>query len=165
MASMAESSANAILLLAAGILIHVAWYDFWRFTIRNHIILVLLALYALWATLTGFESILGDLAAALILFGIGFVMWALRAMGAGDVKLYFALGLFMGIGGLGLFSLLLLIITAIFLCSLFMIANIEPKDRILKRLKFIRNSGKAPYAVLMCGASIPVIVMRLIGQT
>lgn len=165
MAFMAEIASKAVLLMVCWFLIQVAWYDFWRFTIRNQTVFILLAFYALWASLTGFESILGDLAAALIVFVIGFAMWLLRAMGAGDVKLYFALGLFMGLSGLGLFSVLLLLVTAIFLCGIYLISYTEPESRILKRLKFIKSSGKAPYAVLMCGASIPVIMIRMIGQT
>lgn len=158
-----QLAADGVMLLAIGLLLGIAWHDFGHFTIHNRAVLVLLVLYLAWAALTGFASLAGDLAAGLILFLPGFAMWLLRLMGAGDVKLYFGLGLFMGMPGLGLFAALLLAVSVLFLLLLHGAARLGT-GRLPRRMKEIRASGKAPYAVIMCSAAIPVMLVRLIAN-
>lgn len=156
-----ETAADGVALLAVGLLLHIAWHDFWHLKIRNTSVLVLLGLYGLWALLGGFQSLTGDLGTGLILFLIGLVMWRARMMGGGDVKLYFALGLFMGIAKVGLFAIALLAATLLFLAALTVAARVKYGGVILCRLREIQDSGKAPYAVPLCLAAVPVILLRI----
>lgn len=157
----ADIMANSVVLLAVALLAHIAWYDFWHLKIRNLGVLVLLALYASWLLLGGVQSWAGDLGTGLILFLIGFVMWRARLMGGGDVKLYFALGLFMGFANLGFFAIGLLLSSLLFLLALRLAAGGNRDGAIRCRLRVIRDSGRAPYAVPLCLAAIPVILLRL----
>jgi len=159
---MADIVADAVLLLAVGLLLHIAWFDFWHLTIRNISVLILLGLYVIWALLVGFQTLAGDLGAGLILFLIGLVMWLAKMMGGGDVKLYFALGLLMGFANIGLFAFTLLAATLLFLAALVVSARLKHDSAILLRLREIHASGRAPYAVPMCLAAAPVIVLRII---
>ncbi|QGY00200.1 pilus assembly protein CpaA [Roseovarius faecimaris] len=150
--------------MALGLILHVAWYDFRHLTIRNSAVLLLLALYGLYAALTGFSALASDLAAGVVLFVPGLVMWLMRLMGAGDVKLYFALGLFIGLDRLWLFAVLLLGVSVMFLIALQAARIFRNKSVLWQRLGEIRTSGKAPYAVIMGAAAIPVILLRLFSQ-
>lgn len=158
---MADIVADAVLLLAVGLLLHIAWFDFWHLTIRNISVLILLGLYVVWALLGGFQTLASDLGAGLILFLIGLVMWLAKMMGGGDVKLYFALGLLMGFANIGLFAVALLATTLLFLATLVLSARLKHGGAILLRLREIHTSGRAPYAVPMCLAAAPVIVLRI----
>lgn len=153
--------ADGVLLVAISLLVYVAWYDFNHLTIYNRNILLLIALYVTWAALNGFPSTVADLAAGLVLFLLGFAMWLLRMMGAGDAKLYLGLGLFMGLSGLGLFAILLMAATLAFLAASSFAARCSNREGIIGRLRTIRETGKVPYAVPMCAAAIPSILLRL----
>jgi Flp pilus assembly protein protease CpaA len=143
-------------------IIALAWIvrvDFASLKITNKSVLVLLGLYLVWAALTGFVSIWSDLAAGATLFLLALVMWLLRMMGGGDVKLYAVLGFFVGFDQLLFFAVLLLVISVLF------VVLIQTAGRIAKsgRLHEIRQSGKAPYAVPMCFAAILAILLRALG--
>jgi len=155
--------ADAVALLTVGLLLHIAWYDFWNLKIRNISVLTVLGLYAVWTVLRGFETLAGDLGTGVILFLIGLVMWAARMMGGGDVKLYFALGLLMGFANAAAFAMSLLAMTLLFLLTLKAAARLKSDSAIVQRLRAISASGKAPYAVPLCLAAIPVIVLRIVA--
>ena len=160
-----ETVADGVALLAVGLLLHIAWYDFWHLKIRNASVLTVLGLYAVWALLGGFQSLAGDLGAGVILFLIALVMWRAKMMGGGDVKLYFALGLLMGFANIGLFAMALLLATLLFLAALFLASRRQGGGIILHRLRQIRDSGRAPYAVPLCMAAIPVVLLRVVGSS
>ena len=160
-----DIAAVAVGLVAVALLIHIAWYDFKNLTIRNNSVLLLLALYLVWSALNGFQTFVGDLGVGAFLFILGLVMWLMRLMGAGDVKLYFALGLFMGINTAGLFAIFLLIATILFLLAMFIAARAKAETGIPGRLREIRETGKAPYAVPMCMAAIPCTLIRVLSGT
>ena len=159
-----QVSADGVIVLVVAFLLYIAWYDFKHLTILNRDILLLLALYAAWSGLTGFATIAGDLGAGMVLFLMGLVLWLLRMMGAGDVKLYFGLGLFMGLPGIGAFAILLLAVTLAFLGASVFATRSTTREGVIGRLRTIRETGKAPYAVLMCAAAIPAILMRSFGS-
>lgn len=152
---------DGVALLAVGLLLRIAWYDFWHLKIRNSSVLALLVLYGVWLMLGGFQTWAGDLGTGILLFLIGLVMWRAKMMGGGDVKLYFVLGLFMGIANAGLFAIGLLLATALFLVVLTTAARMDQGGLFLRRLNEIRDSGKAPYAVPMCLAAAPIILVRI----
>lgn len=156
-----ETVANGVALLAVALLLHIAWYDFWHLKIRNGAVLILLGLYAVWLLLGGFQTLAGDLGTGVMLFLIGFVMWRAKMMGGGDVKLYFALGLFMGFAHIGLFAIGLLLASTLFLLVLRVASQVKSDGNILRRLRVIHGSGRAPYAVPLCLAAIPVILFRI----
>ncbi|MCX7586396.1 A24 family peptidase [Phenylobacterium sp. 58.2.17] len=102
------SAENLHIVLAAilsGVLICVAVGDIMDRRIPNAAVLAVVALFALWALADRGASLGTGLAAAAIGFGVGFVFYLMRIMGAGDVKLFAAVALFTGLGYLHLFAL------------------------------------------------------------
>ena len=73
--------------------------------IPNACVLTIVALFAIWATLRGGIGVKSSVIAAAISFTIGFGLYRLGVMGAGDVKLFSALALFAGLELLGTFAL------------------------------------------------------------
>lgn len=163
MIQFSQALSGMIGLVVFGILLWVAWTDFWHLKIHNRVILILIGLWVIWTAGTGFVSAIGDLGTAIILFLLGLVMWLLRLMGAGDVKLYFALGLFLGIGHLGSFAILLLIVTGLFLAAMTLLGRTDSSVALFRRLAEIKTHGKAPYGVIICLAALPLITTRLIA--
>lgn len=157
----ADLLANVVALLAVGLMLYIAWHDFWHLTIRNSSVLALFGLYVAWVGLSGLQTLAGDLGTGFILFVVGFVMWRGGMMGGGDVKLYFVLGLFMGFDNVGLFAAGLLLTTVLFLLALRIAARITSGGDFLIRLRAIRDSGRAPYAVPLCMAAVPLILLRI----
>lgn len=151
---------KAVILATLVMLAHVARVDFLTLKVRNRAILILLGLYALWAALTGFDTLPGDAGAAALLSVIALAMWLVGAMGAGDVKLYAVLGLFIGLSHLGLFVILLLLMSVAFLIALRNSGKSTRGGQLNSRLREFNSTGKAPYAVLMCAAAIPAIGAR-----
>ncbi|MBE0454148.1 prepilin peptidase [Roseovarius autotrophicus] len=141
---------------------HVAQVDFRTLKIRNASVLALCGLYVLWAAAGGFRTLGPDLIAGGLLFLIGLVMWFARMMGAGDVKLYFPLGLFIGFELLAWYAVLLLVASVLFVAALALAGRSKATSGIMARLKAIRETRKLPYAVPMVMAGAPVIVMRLL---
>ena len=157
---MSELATDGVVVVIVGVLIHVMWTDFTLLKIRNRSILVLVGLYLLFAALQGFDEVRTDVAAGALLFLISLVFWAMRAMGAGDVKLYGVLGLLIGLRLLPLFVVLLLAASFVFLGLVSIAGRSRSEGWIISRLRETKASGKAPYGVIMCAAAIPVIVLR-----
>lgn len=153
----------AVVLATAGLLVHVASYDFKHLIVRNQASLALLVLYLLWAALGGFQSLAGDLIATAALTLVALVMWLLKAMGAGDVKLYFGLGLFVGYDHLAMYTVLLLLVSILLLAGIKMSKLSSRTGGPIGRLKTFEASGRAPYAVPMSLAAIPTLLLRTFG--
>nr|WP_281403174.1 A24 family peptidase [Sulfitobacter aestuariivivens] len=145
---------------AVVVLAHIVRVDFDTMKVRNRAVLVLLALYGLWTALNGFQSLATDIGAGVLLFMIALVMWLVGAMGAGDVKLYAVLGMFIGFAHLGLYVILLVIVSVVFVVFLRISARMQGSGQIVSRMRDFNSSGKAPYAVPMGLAAIPAIVVR-----
>jgi prepilin peptidase CpaA len=147
---------NFLILTACLFLLFIAWEDFLSFRIRNRSVLILLGLYAVFALSRGSLSPVPlDLAAGLLLFVIGFVFWLLKLVGAGDVKLYFAVGCWVSLPNLGGWALLLL------LCSLIMLLVVKmpfpmPMRHlsVVMRLDELRKGKQVPYAVPITFATV-----------
>ncbi|WP_160006953.1 prepilin peptidase [Thalassococcus halodurans] len=153
---MLNSLSALVIISVVAVLVWVVRIDYRSLRIPNKMVLLLLAQYFVWASLTGFATIIGDLVAGTVLFLIALISWLFRMMGAGDVKLYVALGMFIGFDHLSLYVVLLFLISVVFvvLIRLSKFVNLGP------RMNEIRTSGKAPYAVPMCFAAIPAILVR-----
>ena len=148
------------IIAASFFLLLVAWEDFRRFKVRNKSVLYLLGLYLIYAIARGdFEAALLDLGAGLLLFFIGFVFWLLGLMGAGDVKLYFAVGCWVGLLGISSWAIMLLV------CSILMLILVRVQMplsirhyMIIDRFEELRNGKKVPYAVPISLATIISLV-------
>ena len=93
-----------------GLLAYASWTDVTRMIIRNWTVLAVLALAVIkglvleapfgWRGSNAGMAVMAlrDLGAALVVFAALFVMWLMRGMGAGDVKLAGACALWAGIG-------------------------------------------------------------------
>lgn len=150
------------LLVACGVLLFIAWEDWRSFKIRNNAVLALIAVYGVYLVAKGFASWQGDLFAGLVLFVIGFVFWLFRLMGAGDAKLYFPVGLFMGWEGLGPFAILLMLFS-LFIAALVKLPVPLPfqSNALMIRLQEIRKGKSVPYGVPIALAAIGVMLSRL----
>ncbi len=101
----AENLHTVLAAILSGVLICVAVGDVMNRRIPNAAVLAVVALFALWALADRGASLGAGLAAAAIGFGVGFVFYLMRIMGAGDVKLFAAVALFTGLSYLHLFAL------------------------------------------------------------
>ena len=89
----------------AALLAWAAVTDVMKRQIPNASVLAILGLFVLWA-LAGAPAGLGSgLVAAAIGFAVGFALFLLKVMGAGDVKLFAAAALFIGLAYLPMFAL------------------------------------------------------------
>jgi prepilin peptidase CpaA len=95
----------ALAAVFAAILVWAAFTDIKSRRIPNAAVLGLVAIFAAWA-LAGAPAGLGSgLAAAAIGFAVGFALYLFKVMGAGDVKLFAATALFIGLVYLPMFAL------------------------------------------------------------
>lgn len=146
--------------------VRVIRIDFWTLRVPNREVLILIGLYVGKALTTGFLTLPSDLFLGGLFFAMSFVMWLLRAVGAGDVKLYFALGLLIGLEGALLYVIALLVISIGMLAAIrFGSGRAEPQSgTIMGRLAMFRKEGKLPYAVPMCLAACVPFVMQCVKQ-
>ncbi|HEX5379996.1 MAG TPA: prepilin peptidase [Phenylobacterium sp.] len=73
--------------------------------IPNSAILAIIALFVPWSFASHGENLASGLAAGAIGFGVGYVLYLFKVMGAGDAKLFAAVALFTGLTYLHLFAL------------------------------------------------------------
>lgn len=153
-------ASDFVIVAVVVLLLWIAFVDFQKLKITNRSVLVLIAAYVLWSALNSFQGLVPDLVAGVLLFLIGLVMWLLRAMGAGDVKLYFAVGLYVGFHYLLIYASFLVITSFCFFIVIFLARRSSWTGRLGTRLREIAVSGKAPYAVPIVGAAVPAILIR-----
>lgn len=134
-------------------------FKFWK--IYNSTVLMLIVGYAPYIFLT-FQirdiwpfptHFLGAFGAACLLFAIGFVLWQFKLLGAGDAKLMFPIGLYIGWNNLLEFSLCLVFFAFIGTLLIksplpFGLSSSWPG----MRLDEIKRTGKVPYGVIMVAA-------------
>lgn len=160
-----------VLLSAVVVFIHVAWSDFLHWKISNQSVLMLIALFlthAFTAKLAGGElsreiNILFNLGAGLLLFTIGVILWILKLFGAGDAKLFFPVGLFLGWNQLVLFSIGLLgagIFVFILLKS--PLPEFVRNNSFGLRIDELRQTRKAPYGVVIILPLLLIIWLKYI---
>ncbi len=156
---------DIILFAAIVVMLFIGWRDFASLRISNTSVLVLLGLYLAYAATLGFAGIGNDLMAGAALFGITFIFWLFRAIGAGDVKLYLPIGLFVGLDHLAPFALALTAASLILLAAIKIGGRFAPgKHYFGRRLKELRASGKIPYGVPMALGAIAVLLAERFGR-
>ena len=100
----------------AAVLFYVALTDFRTFKIRNEVVLLLLVLYALFATVDrSWAEIMLDVILAAILFAVLLWCYAYGLMGGGDVKFVPVVCLWIGAHCALMFSAFLLLFIALHL--------------------------------------------------
>lgn len=95
----------SIAIAITGVLVWAGISDVRSRKIPNACTIAIIALFAIWALSEKGVGTGSALAAAAISFVIGFGLYSLNLMGAGDVKLFSALALFTGLELLGTFTL------------------------------------------------------------
>lgn len=153
--------------LCLGFLAVIAWRDFLTYRIRNQDVLILTCMVAVLVILRGLQGSMADLTpdllAGVLLFVLGFVMWLLGAMGAGDVKLYFPLGVMVGWALLPIYVVFLLFASLLMLMAIWL-GRRFPKEqgRLRARLTEIAQAKTVPYAVPMAiGATLTLLPQAL----
>ncbi|MCA1491864.1 prepilin peptidase [Ensifer sp. NBAIM29] len=176
---------NIIIITSVLLLLYAAWSDFRLWKIPNGVVLALIAVYAtgaalrlmmpeqvggavgllmeedLGATLFSSNGIGGDLAAGVLLFGLGFALWCFRLFGAGDAKLFLPIGLFVGWHGMLPFAIFLLIGGVLTMLALRLPMPLQfAHYSVVMRLEEIRTTRKIPYGVIMVAAALAVMALR-----
>ncbi len=161
-----------IICVSLALFVFVAYEDFRTWKIRNIYIFILIALFfakysviSLWGEEAPWHpGLLSSLAAGAFLFALGFALWALKLLGAGDAKLLAPIGLFLGWNNLIAYSLFLLLFAVIASIALkFPVPTIIKATQIGMRLDEIRETGKVPYGVLMVGALVATYLYKHSG--
>ena len=89
---------SIVWLAFVGIMVAAAVIDLASYRIPNVLVIALLALFAVVAAINWREvEWLSHIAAALVIFGAGIFLYAIRQMGAGDVKLFAVAALWSGL--------------------------------------------------------------------
>ena len=144
------------------LLVWIAIYDIRNYAIRNQIVLAFLALYVVAQGALLFPHWTSDLLAGAVLFGIGFVMWLIRGLGAGDAKLMFPLGLHLGYMGLLPFSILLLVASVCLFAAITLAAALGATRGTGGWLAGMKSGGRVPYGLVLATSAIPVMVLRIL---
>ena len=141
----------------------IAWHDFCTLKIRNtHV--VALSLGAALLLLPGVSDFgLANLIPAVLLFVLGVIFWLFRMMGAGDAKLFFPVGLIVGLEGAAIFAVLLLPASLLTLLAIWAGAKgWLGQGFVGRRLQAIRRLGGVPYAVPIFLATFGAVLPRLL---
>lgn len=165
---MLTTAATTIPLLAAAILsLRIAWTDFLTWKISNRSVLFLTACFIVYAALglalgeaARFRiDLASSLAAGFLLLVTGFLFWKLRLFGAGDAKLMFPIGLFVGWERLLPFAFGLAIFAVLALLALKLPLPLGlGMTRFGLRFDEIRQTGKVPYAVIIVASLLAILV-------
>ncbi|MDU8928281.1 prepilin peptidase [Alisedimentitalea sp. MJ-SS2] len=148
--------------VVAVLLLGIARHDAKHFKIRNKDVLVLLALYLPAQGLLFFPALTSDLFAGVLLFALGFTMWLLRSLGAGDAKLMFPLGLHIGYAELATFAAILFVFSVFLYAAIRLAAFSNLQSGLGGKLAQLKHEGRVPYAIPLCVAAVPAILSRAI---
>ncbi len=121
----------------------------------------MLLLYLPSQGLMGFPTWPHDVFAGVLLFGLGFAMWGLRMMGAGDAKLMLPLGMHIGYVGLASFAAILTAFSILFFAAIQIAPRFKRETGLLGWLSKLKTEGRVPYAIPLCIASVPAMLMRV----
>ncbi|WP_306260796.1 prepilin peptidase [Pararhizobium sp. IMCC21322] len=159
-----------LVLVATGLsFLYAAFTDFRSWKIHNQTVLTLILLFALYAACRPyvFDSrfppvdLLSALGAGALLFATGFLLWQFKLLGAGDAKLMFPIGLFLGWNSLLTYAFFLIGFAVIAMLLLriplpYGLSRTWPG----MRLDEIRRTGKVPYGVVMVAAFFAILFVN-----
>ncbi|MER8764483.1 prepilin peptidase [Mesorhizobium sp. M0968] len=162
--------AGALLMkgLAVPLLARIAWLDFTTQKISNCDVLLLLCLglgsLQVMSILSGSWWDMGlSAVAGLLLFVALFLLWAMRKVGAGDVKLMAVVSFLIGGGGLLVFSVLLLVFafaTALVVKNPLML----PEGAFRVYVQHLDRKGVVPFGVPISIAAICTLALQIYGN-
>ncbi|PBB64998.1 prepilin peptidase [Mesorhizobium sp. WSM4312] len=151
--------------LAIPLLAWIAWFDFTTQKIANRDVLLLLCLGAGSLLLPSLQSgswwDMGLSAmAGLLLFVALFPFWALRKVGAGDVKLMAVVPLLIGGNDLIMFSVLLLLF-AVATAAVVKLPFMLPQSAFRLYVQYLDHKGVVPFGVPISMAAICTIAFEI----
>lgn len=148
-------------LMLIGLLTAAAVWDAATFTIPNWISLTLVALFIPYM-LSLANPTWGDLGwrllVATVIFGVGFGMFAVNAMGGGDVKLMTAVALFVGAGAIGDFIMAVALAGGALCVGALLL---RPVRRALKLPVSSIRKTKVPYGLAICAGGYAVALKQV----
>ncbi|MER8701800.1 prepilin peptidase [Mesorhizobium sp. M0207] len=162
--------AGALLMkgLAVPLLARIAWLDFTTQKISNRDVLLLLCLglgsLQVMSILSGSWWDMGlSAVAGLLLFVALFLLWAMRKVGAGDVKLMAVVSFLIGGSGLLVFSVLLLVFA---LATALVVKNplMLPEGAFRVYVQHLDRKGVVPFGVPISIAAICTLALQIYGN-
>lgn len=141
-------------------IVWAALHDAKNFRVSNATVLILVGLYVMAQGVLGFPTWSDDLAGGALLFGLGFLMWLMRILGAGDAKLMLPVGAFLGLQALGPFAFLLIIFSFVMYAAILLSHVFKASGGFFGWLATMRTEGKVPYAVPLAMSAVPVLVLK-----
>ncbi|MER8727287.1 MULTISPECIES: prepilin peptidase [unclassified Mesorhizobium] len=163
--------AGALLMkgLAVPLLARIAWLDFTTQKISNRDVLLLLCLglgsLQVMSILSGSWWDMGlSAVAGLLLFVALFLLWAMRKVGAGDVKLMAVVSFLIGGSGLLVFSVLLLVFA---LATALVVKNplMLPEGAFRVYVQHLDRKGVVPFGVPISIAAICTLALQIYGNS
>lgn len=164
MPAFAEIAIIAATVAVVAALLRVCWTDFHDLKIWNRDLLVLAGLTAVYLLLSWPQDIALRLLLAAILFGLSFVFWLFRSLGAGDVKLFGIVGFLIPPE----YALPFVVLILVFVLAIFLVykkaafLSYLPQIAGRRALK-VAESGLIPYGVAISLAAIVVLIMTAAG--
>jgi prepilin peptidase CpaA len=149
--------------VAIVMLIRIAYLDLVSLRIRNDHVLPLLAT-ALAIVILDFmrtRDLIGTLTllgAAALVFVVLFVLWMLKKVGAGDVKLLAIMPLLVGINGSVTFVLALLVVTLLIYAAM-KFPMLLPQQLYKAQLEAMRRDRRIPFGVPIAFAAILALLL------
>jgi len=166
---MIEALATLVLVATGLCFLYAAFTDFRSWKIHNQTVLALILLFAIYAACEPHIAINWfppvhlptALGAGGLLFVTGFLLWQFKLLGAGDAKLMFPIGLFLGWSNLMTYALFLIGFALLTMLLLRMplpygLSKTWPG----MRLNEIRTTGKVPYGVVMVAAFFAILYVN-----
>jgi len=139
-----------ILLIA---MLAVIYFDATRFIIPNWLVGGLLLLYPLAVYISSAPvAWQTDLLGMLGAFAIGYVIFALRLMGGGDVKLIIVLSLWVGVTKLADFGFYFALLGGVMSLVILILRKIMPHITSKKLPRVLRDKEPVPYGLAIAGA-------------
>lgn len=152
-----------IAVLYLGPLLIAALWDMRRFRIPNEVVVILAAAFIPASVLSfGPVNLIEHLSAAAIMFGFGLIMNRLSLLGGGDVKLMTAAALWVGVGSLIPYFILVSILGGFTLLALMAcrrLVRLAPVTRLTganatTMPAILREGERIPYALPIAAASL-----------
>lgn len=130
--------------------------------IPNRAVLIVLALFAIWSIAGEMAAFKSGLLAGTVAFAVGYLFYAFRVMGAGDVKLFAAVALFAGLSQLPLFALATVLFGG--LMAVISLASRPRRAAVMFTLRGKGDFGRGiPYGVAIAFGGAYVVWGSLIG--
>jgi prepilin peptidase CpaA len=158
--------ALSVLALYAGILLWTAAIDAQRFVIPNRLVLALVAAFAVAGPLLlPLDMIPRHLGAGVVVLGVGLLLFRFRLLGGGDVKLFAAVAVWIGLNMVLILQLLFVILAGGVLSLLLLAARTRLGRELVSPLlaaagvspRLLDKGAPVPYAIAICIGSLAVV--------